>query len=408
MISRVSTFTQYQNLTSSLMRKQSMINETNEQLATGKRMQTAGDDPVASVSTQNYKQQLVQIDQYQKAITLAGNRLGSLETALSGAENYIDSTKQKVIGMINGAMAGDDKTAFKSELESLYQGLIDLANSQDEGGNYIFAGNQVNQMPFVADAQGNVQYLGDTGHRQARVDQSVFVNTSQPGQQVFMAVENPFGDFRPDYQGLQPESGLTLLSATNQDPNDTTQYRVAFVENAAGEMQYELYDDTSNTLLGSGAYDATVGIQYSDPAPGSQISLNFQFDGDIKPNDSVTLEPAKTFSLFDSIKSAIDYTEFSDASSEARAGLQRTIEELNAGYVHMNQRRSDVGTGLKTLESYEEQHKEFELTLSKANSNLEDVDYSEAIIQMNQNLLAMQAAQAAFNKAKELTLFNYL
>ena len=95
MINRVSTFSQYQNLTSNLMRKQGAVNNTNEQLATGKRIKTAGDDPIASVSTQNYKQQLVQIEQFQKSITLANNRLGTLETSLKNVENHIDSSKQK-------------------------------------------------------------------------------------------------------------------------------------------------------------------------------------------------------------------------------------------------------------------------------------------------------------------------
>lgn len=406
MISRVSTFTQYQNLTSSLMRKQSMINETNEQLATGKRMQTAGDDPVASVSTQNYKQQLVQIDQYQKAITLAGNRLGSLETALSGAENYIDSTKQKVIGMINGAMAADDRTAFKSELESLYEGLMSLANSQDEGGNYVFAGNQTDTKPFVEDVSGTVQYLGDNGHREAKIDTSVTVATSQSGQQVFMEIENPYGDFRPDFAGLKSESKLSLLSASNNMPTDTHSYRVAFVDDGSGKLNYELYQGTGNTPITTGAYDATVGIKYKDTA--GNIDLDFQFDGDIQPGDEVTLNPGKTFDLFQTMNDAIKYSEYPSTSPEARAGLQQTIDDLNAAFVHMNQQRSEVGTNLKKLETYESIHQDVELTLSKANGSLEDIDYSKAIVELNQNMIAMQAAQAAFNKTKELTLFNYL
>ena len=130
--------------------------------------------------------------------------------------------------MINGAMAGDDKTAFKNELESLYEGLLNLANTQDEGGNYVFAGHQVRTQPFIEDANGDVQYKGDSGHRQARIDTSVHVDTSQPGDLVFMGIDNPFGDYRPDYAGLQDESTLSLLSATNQEAADDSHYRVEF------------------------------------------------------------------------------------------------------------------------------------------------------------------------------------
>ncbi|MGF1738430.1 flagellar hook-associated protein FlgL [Photobacterium satsumensis] len=407
MINRVSTFSQYQNLTSNLMRKQGAVNNTNEQLATGKRIKTAGDDPVASVSTQNYKQQLVQIEQFQKSITLANNRLGTLETSLKNVETHIDSSKQKVIGMINGAMGSDDRSAFKNELESLYEGLLNLANTQDEGGNYVFAGHQSTTQPFVEGISGKVQYLGDSGHREARIDTSVHVKTSQPGDHVFQEIDNPFGDYRPDYSGLQPESGLTLLSATNQDSNDTTNYRVAFVDDGLGSFDYELYDD-SNQLLDTQKYDPVKGIQYTDSTPGSQIQLNFQFDGEVKEGDSVTLDRTDTIDLFQTMNDVIKYSEHGSSSPEAKAGLQRSIEELNAAYVHMNQRRAEVGTGLKTLETYEAQHKDFELSLNKAKGSLEDLDYSKAIIELNEDMMALQASQAAFNQTKQLSLFNYM
>ncbi|MBY5947324.1 flagellar hook-associated protein FlgL [Photobacterium rosenbergii] len=405
MINRVSTFSQYQNLTSNLMRKQGAVNNTNEQLATGKRIKTAGDDPIASVSTQNYKQQLVQIEQFQKSITLANNRLGTLETSLKNVETHVDSAKQKVIGMINGAMAGDDKTAFKNELESLYEGLLNLANTQDEGGNYVFAGHQVRTQPFIEDVNGDVQYKGDSGHRQARIDTSVHVNTSQPGNLVFMGIENPFGDYRPDYAGLQDGSSLSLLSATNLDSDDPAAYSVSFVDDGQGGLNYELYDGSQQVATGS--YDPAQGIQYTGQPP-SNAELDLQFTGDVKPGDSVKLDKRDTIDLFETLNDAIMYSEYPTSSPEARAGLQRSIEELNASYVHMNQRRAEVGTGLKTLETYEAQHQDFELSLNKAKGSLEDLDYSKAVIELNEDMLALQASQAAFNQTKQLSLFNYL
>ena len=108
MINRVSTASQYQNLTSNLMRKQGELNQTNGQLSSGKRVETAGDDPVSSVTIQNYRQQLTQIDQYNSAITLANNRLQTMETAIAGVEDNLGATKQKVLGFRTniGAMVG--------------------------------------------------------------------------------------------------------------------------------------------------------------------------------------------------------------------------------------------------------------------------------------------------------------
>lgn len=405
MINRVSTFSQYQNLTSNLMRKQGAVNNTNEQLATGKRIKTAGDDPVASVSTQNYKQQLVQIEQFQKSITLANNRLGTLETSLKNVESHIDSSKQKVIGMINGAMGSDDRSAFKSELESLYEGLLNLANTQDEGGNYVFAGHQVNVMPFV-DNGGTVSYEGDSGHREARIDTSVHVKTSQPGSLVFQEIANPFGDYRPNYEGLEEGSGLTLLSATNSNSSDDAEYSIEFSDDGAGGLNYRLLSD-DGAVDETGPYIPSEGIKYPN-TPGIEPELVVKLDGEIVDGDQVTLEKTDTIDLFQTMNDVIKYSEYDSSSPEAKAGLQRSIEELNAAYVHMNQRRAEVGTGLKTLETYEAQHQDFELSLNKAKGSLEDLDYSKAIIELNEDMLALQASQAAFNQTKQLSLFNYL
>ena len=221
MINRVSTASQYQNLTSNLMRKQGELNQTNGQLSSGKRVETAGDVPVSSVTIQNYRQQLTQIDQYNSAITLANNRLQTMETAIAGVEDNLGATKQKVLGMINGAMASNDRTAFKDELISLRDGLLELANSRDEAGNYVFAGNQSDTKPFMEATDGSMDYYGDSQSRYAQIDKSVNVKTSLPGDQLFTDVPNRYGDFRPVFSdgagGLTDGSKLHLLSVTTSD-----------------------------------------------------------------------------------------------------------------------------------------------------------------------------------------------
>ncbi len=41
-------------------------------------------------------------------------------------------------------------------------------------------------------------------------------------------------------------------------------------------------------------------------------------------------------------------------------------------------------------------------------SNVEDLDYAEAITQMNKEMLALEAAQSSFAKIAQLNIFNYL
>ncbi|MCD9547196.1 flagellar hook-associated protein FlgL [Photobacterium carnosum] len=421
MINRVSTASQYQNLTSNLMRKQGELNQTNGQLSSGKRVETAGDDPVSSVTIQNYRQQLTQIDQYNGAITLANNRLQTMETAIAGVEDNLGATKQKVLGMINGAMASSDRTAFKDELISLRDGLLELANSRDEAGNYVFAGNQSDTKPFMEATDGSMDYHGDSQSRYAQIDKSVNVKTSLPGDQLFTDVPNSYGDFRPVFSdktttagGLTDGSKLHLLSATTSDFSSAEAIEVSFneVDVAAAdgtttkEMQYNLTVG-GKVVAENQAYDSEQGIVYKDPAVADSATFNLKF-GDISSGDNISLKPAQTINIFDSIQSAIDNADRPTSSPAAEANLQRVIDDLDSGFVHMNQQRSEVGTIMQQVDRQQEQHLDFELTLKQAQSGLEDLDYSKAIMDMNQQMMALQASQQAFGQTKQLSLFNYI
>ncbi|PSU91342.1 flagellar hook-associated protein 3 [Photobacterium kishitanii] len=418
MINRVSTASQYQNLTSNLMRKQGELNQTNGQLSSGKRVETAGDDPVSSVTIQNYRQQLTQLDQYNSAITLANNRLQTMETAVTGVEDNLSATKQKVLGMINGAMASNDRTAFKDELISLRDGLLELANSRDEAGNYVFAGNQVDTKPFMQARDGSMDYHGDSQSRYAQIDKSVNVKTSLPGDQLFTDIPNSYGDFRPVFSdganGLTDDSKLHLLSATTTDFASAEEIGVSFenieTTDAAGNtttiMHYSLTVG-GNLVADKQPYDPEQGINYQDPAVAGSPSLEFKF-GAVSSGDSITLQPAQTINIFDSIQDAIDNAERPTSSPAAEANLQRVIDDLDSGFVHMNQQRSEVGTIMQQVDRQLEQHLDFELTLNQAQSGLEDLDYSKAIMDMNQQMMALQASQQAFGQTKQLSLFNYI
>ena len=50
----------------------------------------------------------------------------------------------------------------------------------------------------------------------------------------------------------------------------------------------------------------------------------------------------------------------------------------------------------------------FSLQLEQSLSEVQDLDYAEAVSRLNQQLLSLQAAQQAFVKVQGLSLFNYL
>lgn len=124
--------------------------------------------------------------------------------------------------------------------------------------------------------------------------------------------------------------------------------------------------------------------------------------------DSIALEPRETFSVFDAFRETMSWSDSSVSDASATAKLHQMTEEFQAAFVHMNKVRTDLGAKLSTLDIQEQNHEDFNLSLAKAKSNFEDLDYSKAVIEFSENSRALQASQQAFGKTKDLTLFNYI
>ncbi|MBD8511844.1 flagellar hook-associated protein FlgL [Photobacterium sp. WH77] len=396
MISRIASFHNYQSVANDMNRQQVKVADNQEQLASGKQLLTAGDDPVASIYVQNFSQQNTEIDQSLRSITLARNRLNSEETAISDAETLLDDAKRKTMSMVNGSLSDDDRIAHMQDLRGLFDSVIHLVNTQDESGNFVFAGNQYDKQPFFRDGNGNVSYVGDSYQRMSKVSPNVEVPVNDPGDKLFMNIENPYGDYQPDYD-LQSGSLLLLSHARNNNHSDNASYTIDFTQTGSGAV-YDLYQD--GLLVDSQPFDPKRGIEWG--------TLSVQLEGEVTDGDQITLSRQDTFSLFDSFKRGIEVSARAPSDASATAELHQVAEEFSQAFKHINRARSEVGTRLQTLDRQADMHEDFKLVINKARGTLEDLDYGKAVVELNENMLALQASQQAFAKTKNLSLFNYI
>ncbi len=70
--------------------------------------------------------------------------------------------------------------------------------------------------------------------------------------------------------------------------------------------------------------------------------------------------------------------------------------------------RTAIGTRLRTLDNQESQNEKFILDLQTTLSDIETLDYAEAISRFNIQDIALQAAQQSFTRVQNLSLFNFL
>lgn len=397
MLTRISSFHNYQSVQNDIRRQESKVHHNQAQLASGKKLLSASDNPLATHYIQNVGQQEEQLRQYLDSIVLVRNRLEHQEVIIANTESFADQAKRTVMEMINGSLSPEDREAMARELQEVSNNVLNLANVQDESGNYIFGGTKPKNQPFFRDNAGNVTYAGDDYQRKMKISNSLEVPFNNPGSKVFMEIDNPFGDYEPDYQ-LKEGSELLLERATNLNPDDQSSYKVTFVDMPNGKYGYQLEQDGS--VVSADEFDPQKGIQYQD--------LTIHVKGQISKGDVISLEPRSTYSLFDSYKEAIALSQSSVSDAPSTAKLHQITEEFHAAFIHLNKVRTDIGARLSTLDIQEEQHEDFKISLAKSKSNFEDLDYAEAVIEFNENSRALQASQQAFGKTKDLTLFNYI
>ncbi|PNH80431.1 flagellar hook-associated protein FlgL [Vibrio diazotrophicus] len=397
MLTRISSFHNYQSVQNDMRRQESKVHHNQAQLASGKKLLSAADNPLATHYIQNVTQQEEQLRQYLDAITLVRNRLEHQEVIVSNAEEFADKAKRNVMEMINGSLSPEDRGAIARQIQEISNNFINLANVQDEMGNYIFAGTKPKNQPFFRDNAGNVTYSGDDYQRKMKISNSLEIPFNTPGSKIFMEIENPFGDYEPNYD-LQEGSELLLERATNSNVDDNSNYTVTFVDMDNGKFGYQL--ERNGSIVQADEFDGKTGIQFE--------GLTIAIKGQITKGDSITIEPRKTFSIFDSFKDAIEYSSRSVADASSTAKLHQVTEELHKAFIHLNKSHTNIGASLSTLDIQEEQHEDFKISLAKSKSQFEDLDYAEAVIEFNENSRALQASQQAFGKTKDLTLFNYI
>jgi flagellar hook-associated protein 3 FlgL len=91
-----------------------------------------------------------------------------------------------------------------------------------------------------------------------------------------------------------------------------------------------------------------------------------------------------------------------------KIGLQRGLGEIDMLQQGLSNANAQVGTDMNVIDSQNNVLDEIVLRLKSTLSDVQDLDYTEAITKMNKDQLALEAAQNTFAKISKLSLFNFI
>src|SRR5690554_6470932 len=164
------------------------LNQTQEQVSTGKRVNRPSDDPVAAARILKLDQEVGRIETYQRNVGLAENRLQLEESTLSSMIDIVQRVRELTVQAGNGSLSANDRQSISAELKQRLQQLAAQANTQDSAGSYIFSGFQGESPAFAQNINGDWVYQGDEGQRFLEIDDGVNVAISDHGKDLFVNV----------------------------------------------------------------------------------------------------------------------------------------------------------------------------------------------------------------------------
>lgn len=401
---RLSTQAYYDNSIRAMLEQQTALSKVQNQVATGKRVNTPADDPIAAVHILELERNQIESEQYGKNSALARSRLSLEEQSLADAGTVMLRVRELVLQASNiGTLNDNDRESIAVELASRLEQMQDIANRKDGGGEYLFAGFSTLTQPFAGAASGNVTYSGDQGARLLQVGATQRVADSHSGFDVFMKIPSGNGTFDTGVNAANTGSGaIDVGSVTNAAAWVPDNYTLTFTT----ATDWEITDTATPTpnVVGSGTYSAGATITFN----GAQIVVT----GAPAAGDMFSVNQSRSEDIFKTLDGIVDAlrqpTNDAAANAKLSSRLNGSLQQIDQATDHFLGIRAQVGSRLSMLDAADTAREDLSIDIETSLSDLRDLDYADALARMNQQLVGLQAAQMSYSKISQLSLFNYL
>ena len=255
---RISTQMMYQQNMRGITTSQAEWIRYGEQMSSGKRVVNPSDDPIAASQAVGLSQAQAQNSQFALARTFATQKVSLEESVLSEVTTAIQAAQEKIVNAGNGTLSDDDRASLATDLQGIRDQLMNLANSTDGNGRYIFAGYKTGEAPF---AQADGTYSGGTESITQQVDSARTMVIGHTGDKIFdsitsNAVPEPNGDDSETNLFRMLDSAIEALNSPVGDDDALKEQAKAVIDKTNRGLKNSL-----NNVLG---VRAELGTQLSE------------------------------------------------------------------------------------------------------------------------------------------------
>jgi flagellar hook-associated protein 3 FlgL len=344
-------------------KNRSQMSELQNQAATQKRVTKPSDDPLAASRVLSSRIDLQGNKQFSKSLSYAKSFLEFSDQSLGELGDILVRAKELALSQASdGASNEQSRRVVATELNQLYNQMVAIGNRK-LGDRFIFGGFNTQQTPF--DDNGN--YAGDGGEMMIHIDKETFLPMNVPGGRVFLGL------------GVSPDG---MVKSGPAQPKTLEELHAQLAKQRGPELDPGQKDGMQIQTQPQAQLRGPAGERVDTPvAEDVQGGLN----------------------LFHLIKGLSIALEAND-----KAGVQDSLEALDAGAEQVVLTRSQVGSRSTVLDNFMSTIEKQKVDNKTTISALEDADVFSTVSDINKTESTLQATLETSGKMIQPSLLQFL
>ena len=396
-------------------------------ISTGQNILRASDDPRGSVELSGLNAVKNQIEQFEKNVGSASDRLSLLDKNLENLSSVLIRVQELIIQASSDTLGASDREVIAIEVDEMKKEILNAANAQDSNGSYLFSGYKTKVLPFSEDLSGKIKYNGDRGISSLAISESRMMETTLDGGSIFQAIKNKSGSNISLFLMIEDISNsIRSASGGVETAKSTGTAELTFENKNPGTWTFDLSGNLgtqtiTTEITGEDPSEfvkqiniSSTGVTASINEDGKTITLKDTTNGPIEIKnlsiygiESAQKEPSSFF-----------YIQPKDGAGNNIGTNQKLydnnqlpskqIDNIAATQVHIANNRGSVGARTNSLLRQSEFLVERRSAIEKDVSKINDADLAALVTNLQSMLTSMQASQQSFVKISQLNLFDYL
>jgi flagellar hook-associated protein 3 FlgL len=406
------------------------IQNLQERVSSGQNILRASDDPVAAVKLSVAKEQRQLLERFERNVQTAQDRLDLGDRTMQETINVLTRITELTTQAGNGSYDAFNREAMLIEIDELSDVILGLANTRDANGQSLFSGFNTAEDAFVRQSDGTISYNGDRGTHTVQISENMTVATSVDGGTAFLRVDTPQG----------PKGVFDILNEVKNAIKSTTALSPSGSAAARAKVSFELPRksqewvfnisgalggaDIKTTLVEGGLQQvvddinlksSSTGVVAELDATGSSITLVDRASGEI------TMSNIQIAGQNEAVSNITSYANFTPIDVTGKqTGMVRKLTDID----------QLLGTSLSNLRSASDhlslqqtfmaaQHtskaqvqmdaiQSRKLVINRNISRMGDADLAKLVTDLQAQLTNRDAAQQAFAKIGQQSLFDFI